>query len=327
MNAKDSPGKLLSVIPDAPRTSVTFPPSWDWSLLQSSARSTLNIPQLVNTGLTPERKSVSDYDVNGLRPPVDARPDFLVEARQRIYQPMEQKVVTVEEKIFNDSDVNHAQKEEEVLPTDPDPEPESEPEPEPEPEEEQEEEVQEEPKVESEPEPELEPEPEPEPEPEAEVEEPEVIMQQEAEVENGLEPSPPVDGPLYRPALEEETRQAEEKEEPPEPAEVKTEPIEPESGETVEEPYDEKTEREIAEERQRLMDEGLLKVEEDDDDEDSESEREINEIIHNGDMQGLANLVLEGQGSRLLGKKSENPEIQGFLDNVPSYIVSKNLVV
>lgn len=39
-------------------------------------------------------------------------------------------------------------------------------------------------------------------------------------------------------------------------------------------------------------------------------------------MEGLASLVLEGAGNQLIGLKSRQPEMQAFLDNVPSYMVS-----
>lgn len=38
-------------------------------------------------------------------------------------------------------------------------------------------------------------------------------------------------------------------------------------------------------------------------------------------MEQLAALVLNGEGKKLLGTRSTQPEIQAFLDNVPSYMV------
>ena len=38
-------------------------------------------------------------------------------------------------------------------------------------------------------------------------------------------------------------------------------------------------------------------------------------------MEQLAMLVLNGEGNKLIGLKSEQPEIQAFLDNVTSYMV------
>lgn len=35
----------------------------------------------------------------------------------------------------------------------------------------------------------------------------------------------------------------------------------------------------------------------------------------------LATLVLNGEGSRLIGRYSDNLELQAFLENVPSYMV------
>lgn len=108
----------------------------------------------------------------------------------------------------------------------------------------------------------------------------------------------------------------------------------------------EMTEREIAEERQRLLDEGILKLVDDDDDDDdedddddgkyeenklidkleikenkSQDEKSVEELIREGSMEKLASLVLEGRGNELLGKISENEEIQSFLDNLPFYMV------
>lgn len=40
-------------------------------------------------------------------------------------------------------------------------------------------------------------------------------------------------------------------------------------------------------------------------------------------MEQLAALVLNGDGQKLIGMKSDQPEIQAFLDNVPAYMVSK----
>lgn len=39
------------------------------------------------------------------------------------------------------------------------------------------------------------------------------------------------------------------------------------------------------------------------------------------DMEQLAEMVLNGDGQFLVGTKSDQPEIQAFLDNVPLYMV------
>ncbi|XP_076266287.1 uncharacterized protein LOC143199972 isoform X4 [Rhynchophorus ferrugineus] len=52
----------------------------------------------------------------------------------------------------------------------------------------------------------------------------------------------------------------------------------------------------------------------DDDDDD------IKSIIDSGNMEQLAALVLNGEGDRLVGQKSDNQELQTFLDNVPVYM-------
>lgn len=49
---------------------------------------------------------------------------------------------------------------------------------------------------------------------------------------------------------------------------------------------------------------------------------DIPTIIARGDMEQLAGLVLNGEGTQLVGMESKQPEIQAFLDNVPAYMVS-----
>lgn len=39
-------------------------------------------------------------------------------------------------------------------------------------------------------------------------------------------------------------------------------------------------------------------------------------------MEQLAALVLNGEGSKLIGMDAQQQEIQAFLDNVPAYMVS-----
>lgn len=41
-------------------------------------------------------------------------------------------------------------------------------------------------------------------------------------------------------------------------------------------------------------------------------------------MEMLAALVLNGEGSRLIGRRSGNAELQAFLDNVSTYMVTLN---
>ena len=48
---------------------------------------------------------------------------------------------------------------------------------------------------------------------------------------------------------------------------------------------------------------------------------EVEDLLENGVMEQLASLVLNGEGRRLVGRQSSNPELQAFIDNVPSYIV------
>ncbi|XP_043270896.1 uncharacterized protein [Venturia canescens] len=47
---------------------------------------------------------------------------------------------------------------------------------------------------------------------------------------------------------------------------------------------------------------------------------EVEDLLENGNMEQLAALVLNGEGRRLVGRQSSNPELQAFIDNVPAYI-------
>ncbi|XP_043506689.1 uncharacterized protein LOC122527005 isoform X1 [Frieseomelitta varia] len=47
---------------------------------------------------------------------------------------------------------------------------------------------------------------------------------------------------------------------------------------------------------------------------------EIEKLVENGNMEQLASLVLNGEGRRLVGRHSKNPELQAFIDRVPSYM-------
>lgn len=44
-------------------------------------------------------------------------------------------------------------------------------------------------------------------------------------------------------------------------------------------------------------------------------------MIDMGDMEQLAEMVLNGDGQFLIGTKSDQTDIQAFLDNVPVYMV------
>lgn len=48
----------------------------------------------------------------------------------------------------------------------------------------------------------------------------------------------------------------------------------------------------------------------------------VQSIIDSQDMEQLAAMVLNGDGQFLVGTKSDQPEIQAFLDNVPAYMVN-----
>ncbi|XP_019698177.1 uncharacterized protein LOC105185779 [Harpegnathos saltator] len=47
---------------------------------------------------------------------------------------------------------------------------------------------------------------------------------------------------------------------------------------------------------------------------------EVDNLLANGNMEQLAALVLNGEGRRLVGRQSGNPELQAFIDNVPAYM-------
>jgi hypothetical protein len=53
-----------------------------------------------------------------------------------------------------------------------------------------------------------------------------------------------------------------------------------------------------------------------------EEDEEVKRLVEAGNMEQLANLVLNGEGHRLIGQTSDDPDLQGFLNNVPSYMVS-----
>lgn len=47
----------------------------------------------------------------------------------------------------------------------------------------------------------------------------------------------------------------------------------------------------------------------------------LQNIIASGDMEQLAQIVLNGDGQKLLNVEATEPEIQAFLKNVPNYMV------
>lgn len=60
--------------------------------------------------------------------------------------------------------------------------------------------------------------------------------------------------------------------------------------------------------------------------EDKANDAEVVGLIEDANMEQLAALVLNGDGERLVGHHSENPELQAFLDNVPIYMVMRDIV-
>ncbi|EEB13740.1 ankyrin repeat-containing protein, putative [Pediculus humanus corporis] len=65
---------------------------------------------------------------------------------------------------------------------------------------------------------------------------------------------------------------------------------------------------------------GNLKIQDDDITETDDDDDNIDNMILNGNLEGLASLVLNGEGEKLIGKVSENSDVQYFLENVPSYL-------
>ncbi|XP_028049890.2 uncharacterized protein LOC105835678 [Monomorium pharaonis] len=47
---------------------------------------------------------------------------------------------------------------------------------------------------------------------------------------------------------------------------------------------------------------------------------DVESLMDSGNMEQLAALVLNGEGRRLVGRQSGNPELQAFIDNVPAYM-------
>lgn len=60
-------------------------------------------------------------------------------------------------------------------------------------------------------------------------------------------------------------------------------------------------------------------------DENSVADGDVADMVESGNMEQLASVVLSGDGDRLVGQRSDNPEIQAFLDNVPIYMVKYNI--
>ncbi|CAH2096368.1 unnamed protein product [Euphydryas editha] len=59
---------------------------------------------------------------------------------------------------------------------------------------------------------------------------------------------------------------------------------------------------------------------------DNEIDPEVTDLINTANMEMLATLVLNGEGSRLIGRQSRNTELQAFLNNVPTYMQKINKV-
>lgn len=52
----------------------------------------------------------------------------------------------------------------------------------------------------------------------------------------------------------------------------------------------------------------------------------LKELIKQGNLTALEEIVLQGNGDKLLGETSTAPIVQEFLDNLPSYLVRSNRI-
>lgn len=52
-----------------------------------------------------------------------------------------------------------------------------------------------------------------------------------------------------------------------------------------------------------------------------EKEENVRRIVEAGDVDEMAGLVLAGEGASLAEQKSSDPDIQMFINNVPTYLV------
>ncbi|CAG9865308.1 unnamed protein product [Phyllotreta striolata] len=52
----------------------------------------------------------------------------------------------------------------------------------------------------------------------------------------------------------------------------------------------------------------------------SDTDDDVKVLVETGNMEQLAAMVLNGEGDRLVGLSSDNPDLQTFLDNVPTYM-------
>nr|XP_012140470.1 PREDICTED: uncharacterized protein LOC100882556 [Megachile rotundata] len=158
-----------------------------------------------------------------------------------------------------------------------------------------EEDAKEEGEAEAEAEPEGEAEGEPEAEPEAE---PETEPDKEEENENEENKESP-------------DAEKEEKEEEKGEQEERNEPSTGDSG--VDDPGNDEDQQVIVGEHEELPDTEVNEAS-------MTADPEIEKLLENGNMEQLAGLVLNGEGRRLVGRRSGNPELQAFIDRVPSYM-------
>ncbi|XP_046606745.1 uncharacterized protein LOC124298594 isoform X2 [Neodiprion virginianus] len=310
----------LVVIPEAPRVSGTsYPKNWDWRILEAGetvvrgvkkAVSNADIDSAFGSPEAPSKSEESEKETfgNGFK---DDGKDDLEEQIKLAHDELEHK----------------------------EPERKSESEPEAEPEPAQEPQSETGVITESDPEPEKEPEPELEPVPESETE-PEPEPEPETETETG---SKPMVDPLKEETEEDSSdddvvvknsKMGSEGEANREVREIKEAVLDQHKeqdalGEETKGDHDERTEPStgdsglddtVHEDDQVIVGEHEELPEAELNDGSMTVDPEVEDLVENGNMEQLAALVLNGEGRRLVGRHSSNPELQAFIDNVPAYM-------
>ncbi|XP_046737338.1 uncharacterized protein LOC124406047 isoform X4 [Diprion similis] len=304
----------LVVIPEAPRVSGTsYPKNWDWRILEAG--------ETVVRGV---KKAVSNTDIDSAFGSPEA-PSKSGESEKETFG-----------NGFKDDSKDDLEEQiklahEELEPKEPEKKPESEPETEPEPAQEPQSET--EVITESDPEPDQEQQPEPVPEPESEP---------EAEPEAESESKPMVE-PLREETDEDSSdddvvvknsKKGTEGEGNQEVRETKEAVLDQHKeqdalGEETKGDHDERTEPStgdsglddtVHEDDQVIVGEHEELPEAELNDGSMTVDPEVEDLVENGNMEQLAALVLNGEGRRLVGRHSSNPELQAFIDNVPAYM-------
>ncbi|KAF2879976.1 hypothetical protein ILUMI_26193 [Ignelater luminosus] len=316
--------KLLSVVPESPRSAKeSFAATFDWSLLTSSPATEAPVKTL--------KKAISE---NGDNPPSETtEPDS--------------EQVTEEKHVAEEPENNHKEEEEEPIQNGKEETPREEPEPaEPPAEEKQEEEPEaeaaEEEKVHDEP-----PKEEEKTENEEKLEngdkeeepaEPEKHEEQTEEITTEKTETEPNTTEVNHDSNTEENESEHKEENEVNSAEEPEEPSHTEENDKSEEHAIPHHEEPAGEHHVVNADEGVIEGivngeneiesvnEQGQGVEDKADDAEIVGLIEEANMEQLAALVLNGDGERLVGHHSDNPELQAFLDNVPIYMSKINRI-